>query len=200
LEAEGASQHVLGQTLPAGAVVRSEPHREVHVEAGVLPAEHLGDERLVDLAAHQKQVEDLLLPEPLERLGVELRQRNERAVGGKGPVGGQGMDMGMKMDELTEGMDARHHARTDVAPIQHRAGDLQDRLPGETRKLAQQPPVVAEEDPQTLGRLGIVKTNWRWATAPQTSRAMWWAITSARFWWQLGHRHRRRHEKATKNS
>jgi hypothetical protein len=61
------------------------------------------------------------------------------------------MDMGMKMDELTECMDARHHARTDVAPIQHCAGDLQDRLPGETRKLTQQPTVIAAEDSQALG-------------------------------------------------
>ena len=70
------------------------------------------------------------------------------------------MDMGMKMGELTECMDARHHARTDVAPIEHRAGDLPDRLPGETRKLTQQPTVVSK--PRYFSRHGSEESRKRY--------------------------------------
>jgi hypothetical protein len=52
----GAAEHVLGQALAAGVVVGANPDREVHRETRVLPARHLPYERLVDLAAVQKQV------------------------------------------------------------------------------------------------------------------------------------------------
>jgi hypothetical protein len=95
LETEWAPKHVVGQTLAAGAVVGRDPHREVHLETRMRPREHLRDERLIDLAVLQQQVEDLPLPELFEGLVVELGKRNERAVGGNGRVGDQGVDVRM---------------------------------------------------------------------------------------------------------
>jgi len=56
LETEGTAEHVLGEPLATGNVVGVQPHRMVHAETRVLPAEHLRDERLTDLAALQQQV------------------------------------------------------------------------------------------------------------------------------------------------
>jgi hypothetical protein len=61
--AEGTAEHVVEQALAAGDVVGAEPHLEIHGETAVAPAGHLAHERLVDLAALQEQVEDLLLPD-----------------------------------------------------------------------------------------------------------------------------------------
>ena len=63
LETERASEHVVGDALASGEVVGVQPHRMMHAEARVIPAEHLRDERVVDLAALQQQVEDLPLPD-----------------------------------------------------------------------------------------------------------------------------------------
>ena len=61
----------MGEPLTTTTVVGVQPDGMMHAEARVLPTEHLRDERLVDLAALQQQVEDLLLPELLEGLGAE---------------------------------------------------------------------------------------------------------------------------------
>ena len=53
LETERASEHVVGDALASGEVVGVQPHRMMHAEARVIPAEHLRDERLVDLAVLQ---------------------------------------------------------------------------------------------------------------------------------------------------
>ena len=48
------------EPLATGAVVGVQPDGVMDAEARMIPAEHLRDERLVDRAALQQQVEDLL--------------------------------------------------------------------------------------------------------------------------------------------
>ena len=50
LQTERAAEHVLGQTLAAGDVGGVDLHAEMDAEARMLPACHLRDERLTDLA------------------------------------------------------------------------------------------------------------------------------------------------------
>jgi len=76
IEAERAAEHVVREPLATGAVVGIQPDGVMDAEARMLPAEHLRDQRLVDLAALQQQVEDLLLPELLEGLVVDFGYRS----------------------------------------------------------------------------------------------------------------------------
>ncbi len=71
LETERAAEHIVREPLATGAVVGVQPDGVMDAEARVISAEHLRDERLVDLAVLQQEVEDLLLPELLEGLVVE---------------------------------------------------------------------------------------------------------------------------------
>ena len=114
-------------------------------------AEHLGDDVLVDLVSVQEQGKDLPLPPLIEGLRLDLRQRNERAVGGEGAVGDQGVDEWMPMHELAKHMDGCDHAGDDVGAVERGAVDLQDAAPGEARQLAHEPAVEAEEDAQAPG-------------------------------------------------
>ncbi len=133
------------------AVVGAQPHCMMHAETRVLPAEHLRNERLVDLAALQEQVEDLLLPELLKGLVVECGQPDERAVGCEPAVGHQRVQMWMKMEKLAKCVDGPDHARRHIPAVQDDAVDLQHRLPRELGQLTEKPAVEAEKDPQTPG-------------------------------------------------
>ncbi len=74
IETERASEHVLGETLATGEVVGVQPHRMMDAEARVVPAEHLRDDGRIDLVLLEQQVEDLLLPERLEGVGIDARK------------------------------------------------------------------------------------------------------------------------------
>jgi len=108
------------------------------------------------------------------------------------------------VDELPEGLDAGDGARDHVLAIKHGAMNLANRLPRGPGEIPEQRPVVAEEDPEPLRdgeNLSACGTHrqasWRWATGAQTSSATCMAMSRVRFWWQLGHKHRLRHENAT---
>ncbi len=75
--------------------------------------------------------------------------------------------------------------------------DFKHRLPGEPRQLTEKMAVEAEELPQPLGDR---EDELPVGDGDAQVAGMCSAMTSARFWWQLGQRQRRRQEKATKNS
>ena len=125
----------------------------------MVPVEHLRDDGRIDLVLLEQQVEDLLLPERLEGVGVDPRKYprkyprkwDERAVASKGTVGHQRVQVGVKVNQLAEGVDGPDHARRRVPAVQNDAVDFEHRLPGEPGQLAEKPAVESEEDPQTLG-------------------------------------------------
>ncbi len=51
LKTERAPEHVVGEAFASGKVIGVQPDGVMDAETRVVPAEHLRDERLVDLAA-----------------------------------------------------------------------------------------------------------------------------------------------------
>ena len=66
-------------------------------------------------------------------------------------VGGDGVDVGVKMDQFAKGLDAGNHGGHDVLPLEDMAVDLDHGFPGGVRHFAEQTAVVAAVDPQPLG-------------------------------------------------
>ena len=60
-------------------------------------------------------------------------------------------EVGMVIDQLTEGLDAGDHARDDVAAFEHLPIDLDSSPPSGTGQFAQQVAVVATENSEPLG-------------------------------------------------
>ena len=64
---------------------------------------------------------------------------------------GNGMDVRMEVDELSEGLNAGDHAGNDIATVEHLPINLDGGLPSGAGQLAEQTPIVAAENPQPLG-------------------------------------------------
>jgi len=151
-EAEGAAGHVLGEAFDAVAVARGEADAAVDVEAAVAPGADLADDGGGDAVGVEQEAKDVVLPDSEERLVAEVGgQWNEAACGGERPVGDQGVDVGVVMDELPEGLDGEDGAGGGVLAEQGAVG-LDDGLPGEGGKTTEQGTMVAEEDPQAFGK------------------------------------------------
>ncbi len=150
-EAERAANQVPRQTLPPPPVTRRQPDAAVHAEPGMPPASHLSDDPVVDAIAALKQSEDLLAEDPRERLVVHGRQRDEDAARRERPVGDEGVDVRVPVDELPERLDGGRRPRNDVpragvAAAEHLAVHLEDGQPRQTGEVAEELPVEPEEE------------------------------------------------------
>jgi len=150
-QAEGTTQDVLGQALQTGGVARGQIDAVVDAEAGVGPAAHLVHGRLVDFLGRQEQVEDLGLPCREQAAGVELGQADERPIGQEPAVGGNRVDVRMKMDQLAEGLNARDQPGDQIVPAEHVANHFDHAFPSGAGQFAEQAPVVAEDQAEPFG-------------------------------------------------
>ena len=79
-----------------------------------------------------------ILPNVQQQLLVDPGEAQERAVRGEDAVGGNGMDVGMVVDQLAEGLDAGNHAGDDIATIEHLPINLDGGLPSGAGQFAEQ--------------------------------------------------------------
>jgi hypothetical protein len=109
--------------------MRREVHTVINTEAGVWPAPHLVNRLPVDFAFPDEQLKDFVLPNVQQKLLVDPGKAQERAVRSEDAVGGNGMDVGMVVDQLAEGLDAGNHAGGCIATIEHLSIHLDGGLP-----------------------------------------------------------------------
>jgi hypothetical protein len=101
------------------------------------------------------------------------------------------MDVRMPMKEFPVRLDGRDHARYHIMTTEEALGLGLQAGPRAERELAQQLPIKAGVESETLG---MVNTTCRCATARQTFWATWMAVSKLRFWWQEGQVERCLHE------
>lgn len=151
-EAERAASHVFRQTLNTVAVSGAKADAAVHAEAAMTPGSHLGDQGGLDASRVQKQGEYGVFPELEERLVAEVDGEMEKAaVGGESAISDKGVNVRMKMKQLSEGLYGKNAAGDGGFVAQQRAVDGLDRLPCQAGQLAEEVSVVAKEDTQALG-------------------------------------------------
>ena len=150
-EAEGAAEDVLCETFEADAVSGVEEDAAVDAEPAMPPGADLGDDGRLDAVLGQEEVEDLVLPEAEERgVGEVVGEAEEAAVGSKGAIGDQGVDVGVEVNELAEGLDGEDGAGSGVI-AEEGAIDLQEGLPSQFGQAVEQGAVEAEEDAEAFG-------------------------------------------------
>ena len=75
--------------------MRRDVHAVINTEAGVWPASHLLRRTLNELAFSDKLLEDLVLPNIQQKLLVDFRMAQERAIRSEGAVSGDRMNVGI---------------------------------------------------------------------------------------------------------
>jgi len=95
--------------------------------------------------------EHLLLPQLEERFARQLGQGQERAVGQKHSFADQRVNMRVKMNQVSEGLDRPDHARHAIGPAAGRLVNGANRPPSSLTKGTQQRTIVTEVEAQSLG-------------------------------------------------
>ena len=145
-QAEWTAQDVLSQPPQPRCVTRWERDTVVDAETRERPGTHLVDRLLIDLAGRHEQFKYFVLPRGEQQSLVDFREAQERASGSERAVGGDGVDVRMKVDQFAKGLDAGNHARFYVAAPEHLLIDLHGGLPGGVGQFPQQIAIQAAED------------------------------------------------------
>ena len=136
-ETEGATRHVLNQTLDARLIARRQKHRLINAETAVLPSPHVLDHFRLDLLRGQVQFEDRFLPGNQQPLLVELGQLQNITLGGKPAAGDQHVDVGMPVQQFAMCLNRRDHDGHYILPPEQSPSFRLEARPGKRREFPQ---------------------------------------------------------------
>ncbi len=83
----------------------------VNIEAGVFPGEELVDQFPADLLFPEQHLKDFVAEEVFQFLYVYFRKDVKPSVRHEAAVGDKAMEMGVEVNEITEGLDRDHSPR-----------------------------------------------------------------------------------------
>jgi len=135
---------------------------------------------------------------------IQAASSSGRDEAERSPVGLEHVDMRMRIEQLSCGLDEPDGSRGDVGAIEVGAKVELQGSPGTAGEFAQELSVVTEEDPQPLGdgedHLAVGDVFEQFALGPVRPRklALLMAGTEPKAW--SGHKPRSLQEKATRNS
>jgi len=112
LQTQQRPDHVLADSLCLSLGCR--PDLTVDVETCVAPAENLLDKGKADELFPDKQREDLVGEDLLDKRVMETTDTVEGTIRGCASLGHQTVNVGMKIDALSEGLDHSHHSRHEL--------------------------------------------------------------------------------------
>jgi len=121
-----------------------------NIEAGVFPGEELVDQFPADLLFPEQYLKDLVAEEVFQFLDVYFWKDVKPPVRHEATVGDEAMEVGMEVDQITEGLDRDHGARYAFRPVQGRAEKLFQTLIGALAELAQEFSIESTIGPQHL--------------------------------------------------
>ena len=151
LECDGRSGGVACELEDAGSIIGFEPDGVMDVEARVGPVEHgvdgvVGEELAACEGAEQGAAKGLGQDVVLMEAEVQ-----EGAVGPEEAVGDQEVEMRMPVSERAKGLDGTDDAGDAIGLAQRRAQEVAQRAVRDTAQESEEPAVVEEEGPQSLG-------------------------------------------------
>ncbi len=121
----------------------------VNIEAGVFPGEELLDQFPADLLFPEQHLKDLVAEDVFQFLYVYFWKDVKPPVRHEAAVGDEAMEVGMEVDQITEGLDRDHGARYAHRPVQGRAEKLFQTLIGALAELAQEFSIESKIGPQS---------------------------------------------------
>jgi len=150
-DGEGVADDVLGQPLDVPALVGQYPPAPMHVEPGMHPAaQHLGaggwQQTLLDQKCDDSRTEHLL-----QRLDAHIGQAVEQPRAGEEAVGDQGVEVGMEVQVLAEGVDRHDDAGQPLGQVEGVAQVFEQALVRQAAQVLEQVAVEAEVRAQHLG-------------------------------------------------
>ena len=143
-ETKRAAGDVLDEPLHPGSIIGSNIDGIVDTKAGVLPPLHAIHHFRGNALGLEQKRKDLLLPNHLKSLRRNLIHRNELAALHKNPAGDYRMDMWVKVDEITEGLNSGDHSRKAFFVIDLLKKNISHRLPCGMNETAQKSSIVSE--------------------------------------------------------
>ena len=150
-DGKGAPDDVLGQALQILALVGEYPPAPMHVEPGMHPAaQHVGPFHRQQALVHQKRDD----PRPehlLQRLDAHIGQAVEQPRAGEEAVGDQGVEVGMEVQVLAEGVDRHDDAGQPLGQVEGGAQVFEQALVRQAAQVLEQVAVEAEVRAQHLG-------------------------------------------------
>jgi len=148
---ERGTQDILGQALPSMTVVTLDLDLIVNTEAGVSPGEELVDQFSADLIFPEQHLKDLVAEEVFQFPYVYFRKDVKPPVRHKAAVGDEAMEVGVEVDQITEGLDRDDGSGYAFRPVQGRAEKLFEALIGALAELSQEFPIESKIGPQHFG-------------------------------------------------
>ncbi len=121
-----------------------------NIETGVFPGEELVDQFPADLLFPDQHLKDLVAEEVFQFLYLYFRKDVKPPVSHEATVGDEAMEVGMKVDQITEALDRDHGARYALRPVQGRAEKLFQTLIGALAELSQEFSIESKIGPQHL--------------------------------------------------
>jgi hypothetical protein len=151
VDSKGVADDVLGEALQILSLVGQHPAAAVHVEPGMHPAsQHVGPRHRQQTLVHQKR--DNPRPEHLlQRLEAHIGQAVEQPRAGEEAVGDQGVEVGMEVEVLAEGVDRHHDAGQAFGQVERGAQVFEQALVSKTAQVLEQVAVEAEVRAQHFG-------------------------------------------------
>ena len=150
-DGKGAPDDVLGQALQILALVGEYPPAPMHVEPGMHPAaQHVGPFHRQQALVHQKRDD----PRPehlLQRLDAHIGQAVEQPRAGEEAVGDQGVEVGMEVEVLAEGVDRHDDAGQALGQVERGAQVFEQAFVRQAAQVLEQVAVEAEVWPQHFG-------------------------------------------------
>ena len=153
-ETEGATSHVLDQTLDTRLIARRKKHRLVHAEAADhRRAANCACSRRLPVRSSPRQVqrEDRVLPSRQQSLQIEFGQFQKITFGCKRAAGDQYVDVRMPVKKFAMSLNRRHHAGCHILAAEPANRFGLEARPGTSREFAQQLAVEPSVQPKTLG-------------------------------------------------
>jgi hypothetical protein len=141
----------LGQAFPPPAVPAFDFDLIVNAETGIFPGEELFDQLLADPFLAEQEPQDLAAKKAFELLYVYFRQNIKPAVGHKAAVGDQTVQVGVKIDQVAEGLDGHYHPGHGFFSIKGLLEKLFEGLIGALAELPQKLSIEPEIGPEHLG-------------------------------------------------